>query len=78
MRSKRKQSLRVVHPHCAGSRSLLVIDEVHASDAYMTEVLKHLLDGRGDSGAADAAAIVRNGTPTHRRTRAWRTEPHPT
>ena len=73
--------LQVKHAHLRGSalsRSLLVIDEVHPSDAYMTEVLKHLLDGRGDSGAADAAAIVRNGIPTHRRTRAWRTEPHPT
>lgn len=40
--------LRVKHAHLRGSalsRSLLVIDEVHASDAYMTEVLKRLLDG---------------------------------
>lgn len=40
--------LLVKHAHLRGSalsRSLLVIDEVHASDAYMTEVLKHLLDG---------------------------------
>ncbi len=40
--------LRVKHAHLRGSalsRSILVIDEVHASDAYMTEVLKRLLDG---------------------------------
>ena len=40
--------LQVKHAHLRGSalsRSLLVVDEVHASDAYMTEVLKRLLDG---------------------------------
>ena len=40
-------SLAVKHAHLRGSalsRSLLVIDEVHASDAYMTEVLKRLVD----------------------------------
>ena len=40
--------LTVKHAHLRGSaldRSLLVIDEVHASDAYMTEILKQLLDG---------------------------------
>ena len=40
--------LRAKHAHLRGSalsRSLLVIDEVHASDTYMTEVLKQLLDG---------------------------------
>ena len=39
--------LMVKHAHLRGSalgRSLLVIDEVHASDAYMTEVLVRLLD----------------------------------
>ena len=39
--------LEVKHAHLRGaalSRSLLVIDEVHASDAYMTEVQKNLLD----------------------------------
>ena len=38
--------LKVKHSHMRGSslsRSLLVIDEVHASDAYMTEVQKCLL-----------------------------------
>ena len=39
--------LMVKHAHLRGSslsRSLLVIDEVHASDAYMTSVLAHLLN----------------------------------
>ena len=38
--------LMVKHAHLRGSslsRSLLVIDEVHASDAYMTGILTHLL-----------------------------------
>ena len=45
--------LQVKHAHLRGSaldRSLLVIDEVHASDAYMTEVLAKLLDGHLDTG----------------------------
>ena len=45
--------LQVKHAHLRGSalsRSLLVIDEVHASDAYMTEILKNLLDGHLASG----------------------------
>ena len=45
--------LQVKHAHLRGSalnRSLLVIDEVHASDAYMTEVLKQLLDGHLETG----------------------------
>ena len=46
-------ALQVKHAHLRGaalSRSLLVIDEVHASDRYMTEVQNHLLKlhvGRG-------------------------------
>ena len=39
-------SLQVKHAHLRGaalSRSLLVVDEVHASDRYMTEVQAHLL-----------------------------------
>lgn len=39
--------LKVKHAHLRGSalsRSLLIIDEVHASDAYMTGVLARLLD----------------------------------
>ena len=45
--------LQVKHAHLRGSalgRSLLVIDEVHASDAYMTEILKQLLDGHLATG----------------------------
>ena len=45
--------LQVKHAHLRGgalSRSLLVIDEVHASDTYMTEVLKQLLDGHLEAG----------------------------
>ena len=45
--------LQVKHAHLRGSalsRSLLVIDEVHASDAYMTEVLVHLLQGHLATG----------------------------
>ena len=45
--------LQVKHAHLRGSalsRSLLVIDEVHASDAYMTEVLVRLLDGHLATG----------------------------
>ena len=45
--------LQVKHAHLRGSalsRSLLVIDEVHASDSYMTEILKHLLDGHLAAG----------------------------
>lgn len=40
--------LQVKHAHLRGGgliRSLLVIDEVHASDSYMAEILKTLLDG---------------------------------
>ena len=39
--------LEVKHAHLRGSslsRSLLVIDEVHASDSYMTAILRHLLN----------------------------------
>ena len=45
--------LQVKHAHLRGSalsRSLLIIDEVHASDAYMTEILKRLLDGHLAAG----------------------------
>ena len=45
--------LQVKHAHLRGSalnRSLLVIDEVHASDAYMTEILVRLLDGHLATG----------------------------
>jgi CRISPR-associated endonuclease/helicase Cas3 len=46
-------ALRVKHAHlrsAALSRSLLVIDEVHASDSYMTEVQGHLLRMHLDHG----------------------------
>ena len=46
-------ALRVKHAHlrsAALSRSLLVIDEVHASDSYMTEVQAHLLRIHLDRG----------------------------
>ena len=46
-------SLKVKHAHLRGSalsRSLLVIDEVHASDAYMTRILKKLLEGHLSTG----------------------------
>ena len=45
--------LQVKHAHLRGSalnRSLLVIDEVHASDAYMTEILVRLLEGHLSTG----------------------------
>lgn len=45
--------LRVKHAHLRGAamnRSLLVIDEVHSSDAYMTEILSELLDGHLAAG----------------------------
>lgn len=45
--------LRVKWAHFRGSalsRSLLVVDEVHASDAYMTEVLRAVLRGHLDVG----------------------------
>ncbi len=45
--------LQVKHAHLRGSalsRSLLVIDEVHASDTYMTEILKQLLKGHLATG----------------------------
>ena len=46
-------ALQVKHAHLRGSalsRSLLVIDEVHASDAYMTEVIDRLLRGHLATG----------------------------
>ena len=45
--------LQVKHAHLRGSalgRSLLVIDEVHASDTYMAEILRPLLDSHLASG----------------------------
>ncbi len=45
--------LQVKHAHLRSSpmlRLLLVIDEVHASDAYMTEVLRNVLDQHSAAG----------------------------
>lgn len=56
-------ALQVKHAHlraAALARSLLVIDEVHASDRYMTEVQKHLLDmhvGRGGHAMLMSATL---------------------
>lgn len=56
-------ALQVKHAHLRGSalsRSLLVIDEVHASDSYMTEVQNHLLRlhlGRGGYGMLMSATL---------------------
>lgn len=56
-------ALRVKHAHLRGaalSRSFLVIDEVHASDRYMTEVQNHLLQmhlGRGGHGMLMSATL---------------------
>ena len=56
-------ALQVKHAHlraAALARSLLVIDEVHASDRYMTEVQKRLLDmhvGRGGHAMLMSATL---------------------
>lgn len=56
-------ALQVKHAHlraAALSRSFLVIDEVHASDRYMTEVQNHLLRmhlGRGGHGMLMSATL---------------------
>lgn len=45
--------LQVKHAHLRGaalSRSLLVVDEVHSSDGYMTEILAELLNGHLAAG----------------------------
>lgn len=55
--------LQVKHAHLRGAalaRNLLVIDEVHASDRYMTEVQAHLLDlhlGRGGHAMLMSATL---------------------
>lgn len=46
-------ALKVPHAHLRSSclaRNLLVVDEVHASDTYMTEVLKALLEAHINAG----------------------------
>ena len=64
-------ALKVKHAHLRGSalsRSLLVIDEVHASDAYMTEVLTRLLD---DHLAAGGYALLMSATLGSRARVKW-------
>lgn len=46
-------ALQVKHAHLRSvclDRALLVVDEVHASDPYMREILAHLLDGHTQRG----------------------------
>ena len=46
-------ALQVKHAHLRASclaRNLLVVDEVHASDTYMTEIIRALLDAHTGSG----------------------------
>ena len=69
--------LTVKHAHLRGSalsRSLLVIDEVHASDAYMTGVLAHLLDGHL---AVGGYAMLMSATLGSRARVHWTSEPLP-
>ena len=52
-------ALKVKHAHLRSSclaRNLLVVDEVHASDTYMTEVLKSLLQAH--TGAGGCALLM--------------------
>lgn len=69
--------LRVKHAHLRGSalsRSLLVVDEVHASDAYMTCVLSSLLN---DHLATGGHAMLMSATlASHARVR-WTGETQP-
>ena len=69
--------LTVKHAHMRGSalsRSLLVVDEVHASDAYMNVILKSLLDAHLAVGghALLMSATLGAGSRTH-----WRNEALP-
>ena len=46
-------ALKVRHAHMRAacmSRNLLVVDEVHASDSYMSRIVKALLDAHGSAG----------------------------
>lgn len=64
-------SLQVKHAHLRGSalsRSLLVVDEVHASDAYMTQVLKRLTDDHLKTGGY---AMLMSATLGVRSRREW-------
>ena len=69
--------LMVKHAHLRGSalaRSLLVVDEVRASDSYMTEVLKRLLDGHLAGGGY---AILMSATLGARARTRWTNEAEP-
>lgn len=68
-------ALQVKHAHLRGSalsRSLLVIDEVHASDAYMTAVIERLLRGHLDAGGH---ALLMSATLGARARARWLDEP---
>ena len=69
--------LSVKHAHLRGSalsRSLLVIDEVHASDAYMTQVLGSLVDSHL---AVGGYAMLMSATLGSRGRIRWTREPQP-
>ena len=69
--------LMVKHAHLRGSslsRSLLVIDEVHASDAYMTGILTHLLNAHL---AVGGYAMLMSATLGSRARVHWTGEPQP-
>ncbi len=70
--------LMVKHAHLRGSalsRNLLVIDEVHASDAYMTRVLKRLLDSHLGIGGYTMLMSATLGSQARIR---WTDESNPT
>lgn len=70
--------LMVKHAHLRGSalsRSLLVIDEVHASDSYMTAVLRHLLKAHL---AVGGYAMLMSATLGSRARVRWTGEAQPT
>ena len=69
--------LMVKHAHLRGSslsRSLLVIDEVHASDSYMTAVLRHLLNAHL---AVEGYAMLMSATLGSRARVRWTGEAQP-
>ena len=69
--------LMVKHAHLRGSalcRSLLVIDEVHASDAYMTQVLANLLNSHLAIGGF---AMLMSATLGSKARVLWTREPQP-
>ncbi len=69
--------LMVKHAHLRGtalSRSLLVIDEVHASDAYMTAIVTHLLKDHREIGGY---AMLMSATLGSRARIRWTGEPRP-